>query len=451
MEEIDLSSFFKFVKSKILLISIIFITTLLAGNAYFFFLQQPEYQSYSTIILSSDESAHSITQNDVALNKNLAASYAEVIKSRRILDQVASTTNYGYDYEDLLEHISITSIDDASIIKITVTDSAPEKSQILADSIAEYFVKEIPALYKVKNVHILDYAIVDPIPSNKNLVKSELIYAVIGLVLAGGIVFLIFYFDRTIRTPEQVEQITGLPVISKIRKTVSSKNLRSELILRTNPKSNISEDIRTTRTSLQFILNGEKSKIALITSSVPKEGKSFVSANLAIAFAETGKKTLLIDSDLRLGRAHKIFGISNQLGLSNLLAAHSATDISAYRKSTKIKNLDIITRGTVPPNPSELLNSEDMSALLDYVRTQYDIIILDGAPINGLADSLSIAPKADRVFLVCASGDTDSDELASSTKSLQTIGASLSGIILNKITPKSRKNHSYGEYYTKTL
>ena len=452
MEEIDLKELFKFFVKKISLMVTIFVAVLLAGNLYTFLLQKPTYQSYATIVLSSDESAQSITQNDVTLNKNLAGSYAEVIKSRRILDQVNTEIDYGYSYEQLLKKINVTSIDDTGIIKITATESTPEKAKTVANSTAEYFVKDIPSLYKVNNVNILDYAIESDKPSNKNIAKQELIYTAVGIILAAGIAFLIFYFDRTVRTTEQVEQITKLPVVGKVRKTVSGNDLESELVLKSDPKSNISEDIRTIRTNLQFIMNNAKNKVALITSSVPKEGKSFTSANLAIAFAQAGKKTILVDSDLRLGRVHKVFNISNHSGLSNMLADHKTTKFTEFVTKSKVKNLDIITRGTVPPNPSELLNSDDIDRLIAHLREQYDCIIFDGAPINGLSDSLVLANKVDRVFVVCCSGVTDSTELLNSTKSLKNINANVSGIILNKVNAdKTKKYGNYGEYYTHML
>ena len=136
--------------------------------------------------------------------------------------------------------------------------------------------------------------------------------------------------------------------------------MKDELVIHTKPKSNISEDIRTIRTNLQFTSSDEESKVILVTSSIPGEGKSFISSNLAAAFAQTGESTLLIDCDLRLGRVHKIFGTSNEKGFSNLLIGQNVVDCADYIKKTSIPDLYIIPRGAVPPNPSELLNSEKM-------------------------------------------------------------------------------------------
>ena len=132
--------------------------------------------------------------------------------------------------------------------------------------------------------------------------------------------------------------------------------MNEELIVDTRPKSNISEDIRTIRTKLKYICKNQKSKTLLITSSVPKEGKSFISSNLGLTFAGVDETVLLIDSDLRLGRIHKIFNIDNSKGFSDLLISDSVKDTVKYIQESGYSNLYVIPRGVVPPNPSELLN-----------------------------------------------------------------------------------------------
>ena len=128
--------------------------------------------------------------------------------------------------------------------------------------------------------------------------------------------------------------------------------MKEELVIHNKPKSNISEDIRTIRTNLQFTTANDDNNVILVTSSIPGEGKSFISCNLAAAFAQTGKSTLLVDCDLRLGRAHKVFGLSNDKGFSNLLIEQNTVDCADYMKKTSIKDLYVITRDSVPPNPS---------------------------------------------------------------------------------------------------
>lgn len=219
----------------------------------------------------------------------------------------------------------------------------------------------------------------------------------------------------------------------------------SELVIYNRPKSNISEDIRTIRTNLQFTASVQESKVLLVTSSVPGEGKSFISSNLACAFAQTGENTIIIDSDLRLGRIHKIFNVSNTKGLSNLLASSDVLDCGDYIKKTSIENVYVMPRGTVPPNPSELLNSSNTRRLIEFLRESFDHIIFDGVPVNGLPDSLVMANMVDRVIIVSAMGYTDIDDLNDTKKALEKIDANIAGVIINKAS--KTKRGKYSNYY----
>ena len=221
--------------------------------------------------------------------------------------------------------------------------------------------------------------------------------------------------------------------------------MKDELVIHTKPKSNISEDIRTIRTNLQFTSSDEESKVILVTSSIPGEGKSFISSNLATAFAQTGESTLLIDCDLRLGRVHKIFGISNEKGFSNLLVGQNTVDCAEFIKKTSIHDLYVIPRGTVPPNPSELLNSSNAKKVVKFLRENFDHIIFDGVPVNGLPDSLIVAGFVDRVVLVTAAGYTNIDELNEAKKALEKIDANIAGIVVNRT--ESTKRGRYSNYY----
>ena len=221
--------------------------------------------------------------------------------------------------------------------------------------------------------------------------------------------------------------------------------MKDELVVINKPKSNISEDIRTIRTNLQFTSTDEESKVLLVTSSVPGEGKSFISCNLATAFAQNGEKTLLIDSDLRLGRVHKVFGVSNKMGLSNLLVEQNVLSCAEYIVRTQVENLYVIPRGTVPPNPSELLNSSNTRKVVDFLREKFDHIIFDGCPINGLPDSLVVANLVDRVIIVASVNYCKIDELEETKKALEKIDAKIAGVVVNRTS--QTKRGKYSNYY----
>ena len=220
--------------------------------------------------------------------------------------------------------------------------------------------------------------------------------------------------------------------------------MNNELVVLKNPKSATSEAIRILRTNLQFSFIDDKFKTLMITSSMPEEGKSFISSNLATAFSMIELKVLLIDCDLRKGRQNKIFGLSNEKGLSNLLL----DDIKNYKKyinKTEIDNLYVLPSGIVPPNPSEILGSDKFKDLLDILKKDYDLIILDCPPLNSITDSLVLASLADQAVLVSSYKKTPMELLISSKKSLEASNIKIAGVVVNKME-KKRNSYYYNRY-----
>lgn len=218
MEEIDLKELFIFIKTKTATILLIVIGVCLLGVFYSIFIQNPMYNSYTTVVLGGNENSNTqtITQNDITLNKNLVDTYAEIVKSRRVLGQVIDELELSISYDSLCEKISVSAVNETEIIKITVKDEDAIEAKNIANATAHYFSEEIVKLYNINNVNILDEAIVNKSPYNINIPKQLIIYILVGIVLAFGLVFVIFYFDRTIKTVEQVEQKIGLPILGNI-------------------------------------------------------------------------------------------------------------------------------------------------------------------------------------------------------------------------------------------
>ncbi len=216
--------------------------------------------------------------------------------------------------------------------------------------------------------------------------------------------------------------------------------MNNELVIYKRPKGSTAEAIRTLRTNIQFSLL-DNSKVIMVTSSIPGEGKSFISSNLAGAFSMIDKKVLLIDCDLRKGRQSKTFGIKDEKGLSLLLLE----DIKNYKKyiyKTNIDNLFILPNGIVPPNPSELLGSKKMKDLMEKLRSDYDIIILDSPPVSAVTDALVLTGITDKIVIVCAYNKTPIDVLNDTKKSLEGVKDKISGVVLNKM-----KRENGGKYY----
>lgn len=222
--------------------------------------------------------------------------------------------------------------------------------------------------------------------------------------------------------------------------------MKDDLVIYSKPKGVTSEAIRTLRTNLQFSLI-DNSKVIMITSSVPGEGKSFVSANLAGAFSMVNKKVLLIDCDLRKGRQSKIFGFNDDKGLSVLLLE----DIRNYKKyihKTNIEGLEVLLNGIVPPNPSELLGSNKNTELLELLKKDYDIIILDCPPVTAVTDALVLSSLADKIVIVSSYKKTPIELLNETVKAFESVKEKLAGVVINQVkTKKGGRYYYYNRYY----
>jgi capsular exopolysaccharide synthesis family protein len=216
------------------------------------------------------------------------------------------------------------------------------------------------------------------------------------------------------------------------------------LIVQKNPKSPISEAYRTLRTNIQFSSFESDIKTILITSSGPSEGKTTTSGNLALTFAQSGKKVLLVDCDLRRPSVHKKFMISNQIGLSNLLINNLKLEDVAVNY---IDNLYILTSGTIPPNPAEMMGSKKMKAFIEEVREKFDYIILDTPPVIAVTDAQILSTMADGVLLVVSSGQAEKEAAERAKELLMNVKANILGVVLNKVEINSRKSYGYYYYY----
>lgn len=225
--------------------------------------------------------------------------------------------------------------------------------------------------------------------------------------------------------------------------------MKKELIVDKEPKSPISEIFRTLRTNIQFMNIKRKAKTLLVTSTYMGEGKSWVASNLAVTFAQTGKKVILIDGDMRKGRQYSIFKASPKPGLSDYLSQIDDEEnvlkyIGRYLQETDIDNLYLISAGSIPPNPSELLVSEQMIKLIDKLKQLWDIVIIDGTPCELVTDSIILSGIVDSTVVVTAHNSTKKDALRRTIKNIQNVEGKIAGVIINKIPISSKK---YGENY----
>lgn len=219
-------------------------------------------------------------------------------------------------------------------------------------------------------------------------------------------------------------------------------NTRRKLITKLSPKSPISEQFRTIRTNIQFSVVDEDIRSIMVTSSGPGEGKSTTAANLAVVFAQQGKRVLLVDADLRKPTVHYTFGLANSSGLSSVLTRQS--ELAEAVNTTDVEHLHVLTSGPIPPNPAELLSSRAMSHFFENVKEEYDMIIFDTPPVNAVTDGQILAHQCDGTLLVVSSGRTEIDTVTKAKELLIAAKARILGVVLNN---KKAKDTQYYYYY----
>ena len=219
--------------------------------------------------------------------------------------------------------------------------------------------------------------------------------------------------------------------------------MQPNIISITNPKSPEAEAYRTLRTNLQFSTVDHELQTILVTSTNASEGKSTTICNLAVSFAQIGKKVLIIDGDLRRPRLHTYLGLSNNIGISNVLTQN--LPVQEAMKST-ILDIQVLTCGPIPPNPAELLNSNRLKELLHQLKQRFDIILIDTPPVGVVTDAAILSKLVDGTLMVVASHQTESDQAVRAMKLLQTVGAKVLGTVLTKV-PADRKGYYGYQYY----
>ncbi len=315
------------------------------------------------------------------------------------------------------------------------------------------------------NIRVAEYAI-----PPKQAVSPRRVTTVIGTLLLStlfgiGLALFLEYLDDTIRTAEEIESLLQLPALAAIPSLDSMPKRRlllvggsdkpdegdaevSELLIHADPRSSLAEAYRQLRTSILLSTAGHAPKSLLITSGLPAEGKTTTATNTAISLAQTGARVLLIDADMRRPRMHSVFGISNNTGLSTLLSTTLVeSEVLTTIKMDERTKLNVLTSGPIPPNPAELIGSEQMANLLKIVQRHYTHVVVDSPPINSFTDGVLVASMVDGVILVVHSGRSSRQVVRRAKQILQDVGARIFGVVLNNIDIHSHDNYYYYQSY----
>jgi capsular exopolysaccharide synthesis family protein len=314
------------------------------------------------------------------------------------------------------------------------------------------------------NISVVDWAIPPEAPISPRRLTTVLAALFLSTLFGAGLALFFEYLDDTIKSTEEVENFLQLPALAAIptidsmpkrrlllvganneETDVGSKN---DLLIHKDSRSSLAEAYRQLRTSILLSTAGHAPKSLLITSSLPSEGKTTTAVNTAISLAQTGATVLIIDSDMRRPRLHSIFNIGNGEGLSTILSSDLAEDevldIVQYDESAK---LHLLPSGPVPPNPAELIGSEQMSNLLKTMQKNFTHVVVDSPPIASFTDGVLIASMVDGVILVVHSGKSSRQVVRRSRQLLQDIGAKIFGVVLNNVNLRSQDNYYYYQSY----
>ena len=450
-EDIDIKRILEIILSKKLLIVLILLFSILFGYAYSYYYKKPEYKSSVTILLVADENKTNkeLTQTDLNINNGLISTYSSIAKSTNVVQKTIENLELNMSASSLQKKVDAKQIDSTQFLKISVTNANPELAKNIANELANVFTQQIKEIYNLQNISIVDEAEVESTPCNVNHMKDIIMFAFAGLFLAMVSVVAIFMFDDTIKSEEDIEKNVKLKAIG----TLPVDKEKNELIVKNNPKSQIVESIKTIRTNILYSTN--KNAI-LVTSCKQDEGKTWVINNLAVAFAQTGKRVILVDANLREeSNKNDIFEIDKGEGLSDFIKEISEDNLDNLQKSrnyikeTKIPNLHILQNGTIPPNPVELVSSRNMQKIIKLLKNMYDVVLIDGTSSIMVSDSIALSSMVDSTILIAENKKTKINDLKKVKKLIEDVHGNILGVILNKAQTQKGKYYGkkYGYYY----
>ncbi|WP_424466750.1 polysaccharide biosynthesis tyrosine autokinase [Pseudoclavibacter helvolus] len=435
---------------------IIILICMLAGvasGAGISILMTPKYESTSELYVSVRSSDSAVAQ-DIASGTTFARqavqSYTNIVSKEIVTSRVITELGLEMSPQDLANKISATNELNTVVIQITVEDEDPARAASIANSVASNFVDVIvnelekpegtaPSLVKIEPVQS---AQVPSEPTSPRVPLNIVIGAVVGLALGLGIAVLRQFVDTRIRSTHDISQITDRPIVGTIAYDADAG--KRPLIVHEDPKNPKAESYRALRTNLRFMDIENTRHSFVVTSSLPSEGKSTTSANIAIALAEQGAKVVLVDGDLRKPKVATTMGIDGSVGLTDLLSGRAEPKDVLQRWGRG--RLYVLPAGRIPPNPSELLGSHTMQQVHDQLLAEHDYVIIDAPPLLLVTDGAVLSELAHGTLLVVASGQTPRSALAGAVAQLEGIGSEVSGIVVTKVPTKGPDSYAYGSY-----
>lgn len=376
----------------------------------------------------------------------LVDTYAVVVRSNKVMDAVAERLDVDLPSSYIASTINMASVNQTGVVRVSCTTPDAQLSMDICNAVVDIAPTEIIRVVGAGSVEVVDYADLPLYPNSHQSLSKGITGALVGGVLACGVLFLLFILDRKVKTSKELTDTYSLPILSTIPKQPDKDQSRDYVIDEKSPSQLLASYGRL-RMNLYFSMHG-KTKIIIVSSAIPRENKSTVSASLAVSFAMEGRRVLLIDADLRKPTQSKLFELrESRGGLTDMLA-----EGDGYRDRVRRNvrpNLDVLQAGTVPPNPAELLNSAEMRGLLARFEEEYDLIFLDTPPINVVTDALLFSDLNVGMLYVVRCNFSDHREIKKALSAAEYTGMSMLGMVMTCATRASDGHYGYGYYHYK--
>ncbi|WP_248240070.1 polysaccharide biosynthesis tyrosine autokinase [Microbacterium kunmingense] len=432
---------------------IIVVATLLGIGiaAVFSLTRTPQYETQSTVFVSS-QSGTTIQelQQGSTFTQARVTTYTNLVSTPIVMNPVIAELDLGITAAELDGQVEASSALNTTLVTITVTDPDPIRAADIANALASSLTAAVEEIETpndsdtspVRLTRVKD-ALPPLAPSSPNVPLNLALGALVGLALGVGAAVLRSVLDTRIRSPRDVEQVTDRPMIGAI--PFDPKVKERPLIVHADPLSPRAESFRALRTNLQFLdMDGRASFV--VTSSVPNEGKSTTTINLAIALADAGKRVALIDTDLRKPKVAEYLGIEGGAGLTDVLINRAR--VGDVMLPWGQRSLYVLPAGKVPPNPSELLGSAQMHTLLEVLERDFDVVLCDAPPLLPVTDAAILAKATSGAIVIVASGQTNRHQLDGAMEALQTVGAKVAGLVMTMVPTRGPDAYfAYGAGY----
>ena len=449
----DFRDYVRTIQRRWLMIAICFVVGLAVAAGLVVFMA-PTYQASARLFVSTQAvgTAAEAFQGSSYTQQRIQ-SYVEVISDPIVLDPVIEELGLDVSVDELGRRVSAVVIPDTVLLEITVTDASPQAAADIANAAArtirdvvvdqlEERVGDEPALVSLS---IVRRATLPDSPSSPNIPLFVGLGAIGGLGLGLALAFLRQAIDSRIHGEREVRTVTAAPLLGGI--AFDGGASKNPLIVHSDPSSARAEAFRSLRTNLQYVDFEAEHRSFVVTSSVESEGKTTTAANTAIALADMGRPTLLIDADLRRPRIADYMGIEGGVGLSNVLVGEASL-VDAVQPWGTTGRLWVLPSGRVPPNPSELLGSETMEKLLSEIRGDFKYVVIDAPPLLPVTDGAVLSKMTGGAVLVVRAGSTGTQQLRQAIESLENIDATLLGLVLNMLPGRGPDSYGvYGGYY----